>query len=105
MKVNCWEYMKCGREKGGSKTADLGICPATQEKSLNGEHGGANAGRACWVLAGTMCRGQLQGSFAQKYEDCLSCNFYRKVKIEEGSGFQLSVILLNKLKKKLQTKS
>jgi len=26
--MNCWEFMKCGREKGGAKATDLGICPA-----------------------------------------------------------------------------
>ena len=28
MKKNCWEYKKCGREVGGAKVKDLGVCPA-----------------------------------------------------------------------------
>jgi hypothetical protein len=26
--LNCWEFKKCGREAGGAKAADSGVCPA-----------------------------------------------------------------------------
>jgi hypothetical protein len=26
--VNCWEFKKCGMEKGGAKATELGVCPA-----------------------------------------------------------------------------
>ena len=53
MKINCWEFKKCGRQPGGAKAAELGVCPATVSAVLNGAHGGQNAGRACWVIAGS----------------------------------------------------
>lgn len=99
MKKNCWEFKGCGREPGGKNAVVLGICPATTDERLNGVHDGKNAGRSCWILAGTLCGGKVQGSFAQKYKNCEICDFYKKVKEEENSGYQLSIILLNKLRK------
>ena len=96
-KLNCWEHKQCGREAGGSHVHDLGICPAAVEKRLNGVHEGTNGGRACWVLAGTLCKGEVQGTFAQKYKNCEICDFYRRVKQEEFPGFTLSAVLLRKL--------
>ena len=40
--MNCWEYMKCGREKGGEKADELGVCPAYPD---HGQH--------CACIAGT----------------------------------------------------
>jgi hypothetical protein len=96
-KQNCWEYKKCGRQPGGNHTADLGLCPATVEEKLAGVHDGTNGGRACWVVAGTLCKGEKQGTFAQKYKNCELCDFYRTVKKEEFPGFQLSAIILKRL--------
>ncbi len=97
MKKNCWEVKKCGREPGGVHE-ELGVCPSATEKKLHGSHGGTNAGRACWVVAGTMCEGEVQGTFAKKYESCEKCDFYKLVVEEEGKQFQLSLFLLKKLK-------
>jgi len=97
-KLNCWEFKKCGREAGGAKVKELGICPATEMADLEGVHGGKNAGRACWIVAGSMCGGKLQGTFAQKYHNCKICDFYQAVKNEEGAKFELSIVLLNKIK-------
>ncbi len=98
MKNNCWETKNCGRQEGGEHVHDLGVCPAALEQRLNGVHGGKNAGRACWVVAGTMCGGKIQGTFAQKYENCEKCNFFQMVKKEEGPAYELSIVLLNKMK-------
>ena len=98
-KINCWEYKKCGREPGGVKVHDLGVCPATEEERLDGTHGGKNGGRACWAVAGSMCGGVVQGSFAQKYGNCVICDFFRSVKEDEGRDFILSSELLEKLSK------
>lgn len=84
--MNCWEFMECGRQVGGMNTPTLGVCPASTQKSLDGVHGGKNAGRACWVIAGTFCGGKIQGTFAEKERNCLSCEFYRSVKNEERGG-------------------
>ncbi len=97
-KLNCWESKKCGREPGGARVHDLGVCPATEEKRLDGVHGGKNAGRSCWVLAGTLCGGAVQGTFAQKYKNCQICDFYEQVRKDEFPSFKLSMELLNKLK-------
>ncbi|MBI5510623.1 MAG: hypothetical protein HY903_17840 [Deltaproteobacteria bacterium] len=78
MKANCWEVTKCGKEKD---------CPAFANTRLNGAHDGKNAGRACWVVAGTMCGVAVQGTLAQKIGDCAKCEFYGQVKSEEGGAF------------------
>ena len=36
MKLNCWQVKKCGREPGGAKVAEFGVCPAAAETALNG---------------------------------------------------------------------
>ncbi len=53
--MNCWEFKKCERQPEGRKAVERGVCPAAVEKRLDIFHGGKNAGRACWVAAGTMC--------------------------------------------------
>ena len=63
MKIKCWEYMKCRRDKDATIK-----CPAYP-----------NFGRMCWAVAGTFCEGKAQGTFAQKYEDCSKCEFYKKM--------------------------
>ncbi|MDI6716248.1 MAG: hypothetical protein QME63_04830 [Actinomycetota bacterium] len=57
--MNCWEFKKCGRDK----TKD---CPAYPFN-----------GKSCWLTAGTMCGGKIQGTFAQKLGDCTKCDFYQ----------------------------
>ena len=83
VKKNCWEFKKCGRQPGGARAEELGICPVTIHGDLNGAHGGSNAGRACWVVAGSLCGGTIQGTFAQKLLNCWSCDFMKTVKQEE----------------------
>jgi len=98
MKKNCWEQKNCGREPGGKNAAALGVCPASTDNRLHGTHGGKNSGRACWMIAGTLCGGTVQGTFGAKYKTCEQCDFYQNTRAEEGSGYLLSVFLLNKLK-------
>jgi hypothetical protein len=95
-KLNCWEFKQCGREPGGARK-DLGVCPASVDPRLHGVHGGRLAGRACWVVAGTMCGNKEQGTFASKYHNCEKCDFYRLVKTEEGFNYTLSINLLRRL--------
>lgn len=82
--LNCWEVKGCGREPGGDKTAEFGVCAAASETRCDGINHGKNGGRACWALAGTLCGGQVQGSFATKLANCMSCDFYKVVQAEEG---------------------
>ncbi|TAN38042.1 MAG: hypothetical protein EPN23_03580 [Verrucomicrobia bacterium] len=96
-KQNCWEFMACGREPGGAKAAELGICPAATETRLHGAHDGKNGGRVCWVVAGTLCEEKVQGRFAAKLTSCRNCPFYLQVRKEERSTFILSAPLLSRL--------
>ena len=87
---NCWEYINCGRAPGGSKVAELGTCPAATDVASNGLNNGKMGGRICWVVTGTFCGGEVQGTSAQKQASCMSCEFFTKVKAEEGtSNFHL----------------
>ena len=55
----CWEHMKC-------KVHD--DCPAYP-----------NSGRSCFSRTGTLCRGETQGTYADKKEQCRECDFYNTV--------------------------
>jgi hypothetical protein len=83
MKVNCWEYTKCGRQPGGNKVQELGVCPVSTHQELSGAHGGTHAGRACWVVAGSLCGGTIQGTYANKLRNCWRCEFMNRVRQEE----------------------
>ena len=86
MPMNCWEFKQCGRQPGGPKVQELGVCPAAVEKRADRINQGKNGGRCCWVIAGTLCKGELQGMFAQKIGNCMKCEFFGLVAHEEGSG-------------------
>ena len=64
--LNCWEIKKCGRQKGGKKEDHLGECIASKE----------GMGHSCWAVAGTLCGGKIQGTFAQKIGFCTSCEVH-----------------------------
>ena len=83
MKKNCWEHKNCGRWPNGPKATEFGICPVTIDTNLHGAHGGQQAGRACWVVAGSLCGGRVQGSYAEKMNNCWKCDFMNIVKQEE----------------------
>jgi len=102
-KKNCWEFFNCGRQPGGSKSAELGICPAATASALHGINEGVNGGRACWSIAGTLCKGKIQGSYAQKLGDCLQCEFYASVHREQGRNLITTRDILNKLNGKAET--
>jgi hypothetical protein len=59
--MNCWEFIGCGREAGGERSEDLGVCPAYTR----------GAGQACWLVEGTHCR---DGPFDEPF--CEVCDFY-----------------------------
>jgi len=88
-RLNCWEFMECGREPSGSRVRHCGVCPA----ALPGDHDGANRGlhqgRACWAVAGTLCATQHSGSVTEKVLHCVHCPFLKHVQAQEGSDFVL----------------
>ncbi len=98
-KLNCWEYKRCGRQPQGHHVHDLGVCAAATNGELDRVHGGTKSGRACWVVTGTLCKGEVQGTFAQKYKNCEACDFYQLVRTEEGAGFTYANVLLSRLRR------
>ena len=98
MKSNCWEFKKCGREPGGPKVAELGLCPAATELRTNGMNSGKNGGRTCWAITGTLCGGKIQGTFAAKLANCMVCEFYQLVGREEGASHESAKDILQRLK-------
>ncbi len=64
---DCWEILNCGREKGGPKVLELGECIASKE----------GLGHSCWAIAGTLCGGEVQGTQAQKEQNCMQCDVYK----------------------------
>ncbi|MBA7513093.1 hypothetical protein ES705_05103 [subsurface metagenome] len=88
-KKNCWEYMNCGRERNGKNIEKFGICPAYVDDFHNGLNRGANAGRICWAISGTLCRERISGTFAKALKSCMTCEFLKMVREEEGEEFIL----------------
>jgi len=88
-KQNCWEFHQCGRLPGGINVHEFGECPASTDIVNSGQNGGNSAGRICWAVAGTFCGGIVQGDHVEKYFSCMNCEFYKKVKNEQGESFTL----------------
>ena len=88
-KVNCWEHMRCGREPGGANEEELGPCPAATDATCDGINEGTNAGRFCWAVPRTLCTGEVEGDFEEKFGRCHSCAFFRRTKYEEAYHFHL----------------
>jgi hypothetical protein len=88
---NWWEVMKCGRQPGGENINALGTCQAAlTNEYADGVNHGEHCGRCCWAIAGTLCRGQVQGTYAKKLMDCLGCEFLKQVQEDEGREFVLA---------------
>ncbi len=94
MKENCWDFKKCGRQPGGGKVKEFGVCPASIETRTDGINNGSYGGRACWAITGTLCGGTIQGSHAQKLGNCLNCDFYQLVQKEERPNFKTAGSIL-----------
>lgn len=60
-KEQCWQRMRCGRDKDGS-------CPAYPDY-----------GRLCWPIAGTKCPDDVRGMYAQSLGNCETCEFFKAV--------------------------
>lgn len=90
-KINCWEFMKCGKERGGSRAETAGVCLASTLGNADGLNGGKNAGRMCWAVAGNLCGGRSVGVFVPKVINCMNCDFYKKVAAEEGKNLRFTL--------------
>lgn len=87
MKLNCWEFKRCGRQAEGTMQEAEGLCPAPGEIRLDGIHEGVSSGRSCWMVAGTYGKGPAICSSLKDISDCKDCDFYHMVMREEGPGF------------------
>ena len=79
-KLNCWEFMNCGREKGGLMVGLLGECPVSTTMKYDGLNNGRGAGRACWMVGASGCTGRLSLASGKP---CLACRFYKRVLFEQ----------------------
>ena len=84
---NCWEFFKCGREPGGTKVEELGVCPVTVHESSDGINHGRAAGRQCWAVEDNTC----YRTIGAKFKDCMKCSFYQEVESHEGRHFILGL--------------
>ncbi len=57
--VTCWEMKNCPPDRRNS-------CPAYPDQ-----------GNQCWVVTGTLCGGQEQGSYREKMANCRKCDVYK----------------------------
>lgn len=96
-RINCWEFMRCGRNPGGARVVDLGLCPAATEIRLSGINRGEYGGRACWALTGTLCGNKVQGTFASKHGNCRQCDFFLLVQEEEADSCAGTKTILRQL--------
>jgi len=72
---NCWEIINCGREKGAYKVGELGECVASKE----------GMGHSCWAVAGTLCGGEIQGTYARNLGLCNACEVFQLYNRPQGS--------------------
>ena len=84
---NCWEVMNCGLNSESKVNLNTGVCPAAKNSEFNGINNGKFAGRVCWTIAGSFCLENKKGKFSGKMMTCLYCEFFEKVKEEEGESF------------------
>ena len=76
------------------------------EREADGRTGGTSAGRARWVVAGSLCGGRIQGTYAQKLNNCWKCDFMNAVKKEEEStqhGFSHTLLGMERTSEKMRS--
>lgn len=85
-KKNCWEFMLCGREQGGDRAAELGVCPVALSNPYDNVNRGRYAGRFCWAVKATSSN---KRTYAENLLNCFNCEFQKLVQEEEGRQFVL----------------
>jgi hypothetical protein len=45
-----------------------------------------NGGMHCARIAGTFCKGEIQGTFAQKLPNCMKCSYYKSEHYDKYYG-------------------
>jgi len=92
-RINCWEYMSCGRQPSGRRVTMVGPCPAATATELDGINNGKAGGRFCWTVDGTLCPGNGKDRIAR----CVHCPFMCEVAMQEGEFFVAGVDLPDEL--------
>ena len=87
-KMNCWEFKNC--RKVFLVKNRLITCPVITYFRQDGINNGKNAGRVCWTINNTFCNGAQVKDVKEKISKCFKCEFYLKVKEEEGKNFILA---------------
>ncbi|MGD9126490.1 MAG: chemotaxis protein CheW [Planctomycetia bacterium] len=67
----CWEVKQCGKAE----------CPAYECED-----------RRCWMLTGTHCRNEIQGSFIEKKKACSQCELYLNAE-RDNTAFDVGVVI------------
>lgn len=67
----CWDVKQCNKPE----------CPAYGNRDLR-----------CWMISGTFCRNETQGSFYEKIEACRECEIYRPAE-ERRHVFSMGVVV------------
>jgi len=83
-RLNCWEFMKCGKGPEGNGKSESAPCPVASNSEASGFNNGVNGGRICWLIADRQCNETLVCSPEQDSLSCDSCDFHALVKSEEG---------------------
>ncbi len=85
-KLNCWEFMNCGREKGGVMAEILGECPVPTSFQFDGCNNGKGAGRVCWMIPNSGCR--VKSGKCNSTHKCHECEFYRRVLFDREDAME-----------------
>jgi signal transduction histidine kinase len=76
--------VRCHEVKNCTKTD----CPAYDTSKVT----------RCWEIAGTFCRGKVQGVFAKKFKDCQACEVYQRARLDPlcnlGESFNEMITIL-----------
>ncbi len=83
-KLNCWDFMKCGKGPSGRRKSKSSSCPISKETSAHGLNGGVNAGRICWIMNENGTEDKVKCSNIYRKNSCFQCEFRYKVMAEEG---------------------
>lgn len=81
-RLHCWEIKNCARVE----------CPSFHDIDSR-----------CWLMAGTLCEGEIQGDFAKKYRSCFGCEVLGRLEEDAlRSLYEHINILIHHLKRRDQ---
>jgi diguanylate cyclase (GGDEF)-like protein len=73
--AQCWKFLKCEDHN----------CPAYHSDDYR-----------CWLIAGTLCGGEVQGVFAHKHISCYSCKVFRQYTSSAASSLYENIGIIIK---------